>query len=106
MQVFYLSSVNIYVLCTCLSLSADRGYVYLWPSDPTNVSSLLHHKVELQVELDAHPAPTVIWTKDNQSIARDAALTRTTRLTGSRCVESHMVGNINHLSDRSTDYSN
>lgn len=62
----------------------DRGYVYLWPLGATNVSSLLHHNVELQVELDAHPAPTVLWTKDNQSIARDAALIRTTHLTGSR----------------------
>lgn len=62
----------------------DRGYVYLWPLGDTNVSTLLNHKVELQVEIDAHPAPTVIWTKDNQSISRDAGLIRTTHTTGSR----------------------
>lgn len=81
-------------LSLILSLSADRGYVYLWPLGATNVSSLLHRNVELQVELDAHPAPTVLWTKDNQSITRDAALIRTTHLTGSRCVKSHLTGNI------------
>uniref|UniRef100_A0A3Q4I8S7 receptor protein-tyrosine kinase n=1 Tax=Neolamprologus brichardi TaxID=32507 RepID=A0A3Q4I8S7_NEOBR len=33
----------------------DRGYVYLWPSGETNVSSLLHHTLELSVDIDAHP---------------------------------------------------
>ncbi|KAG8008354.1 Platelet-derived growth factor receptor beta [Nibea albiflora] len=60
------------------SLSADRGYIYLWPSGETNVSSLLHHTVEFSVEVDAHPAPTVLWTKDNQTVAMKTTSITTT----------------------------
>ncbi|XP_068436082.1 platelet-derived growth factor receptor beta-like isoform X2 [Clinocottus analis] len=45
----------------------DQGYVYLWPSGETNVSSLLHQSVALSVEVDAHPSPTILWTKDNNN---------------------------------------
>ncbi|XP_030294080.1 platelet-derived growth factor receptor beta-like isoform X3 [Sparus aurata] len=62
----------------------DQGYVYLWSSGETNVSSLLHHTVEFSVEVDAHPAPTVLWTKDNQTIATDTTSITTRHLTGSR----------------------
>nr|XP_020446605.1 platelet-derived growth factor receptor beta-like [Monopterus albus] len=64
----------------------DRGYVSLWPSGETNVSSLLHHTVDFRVEVDAYPAPTVLWTKDNQTIATETTSTTTTHLTGSRYV--------------------
>ncbi|XP_041807993.1 platelet-derived growth factor receptor beta-like [Chelmon rostratus] len=64
----------------------DRGYVYLWPSGETNVSSLLHHTVEFSVEVDAHPPPTVHWTKDNQTVATETTSITTTHLTGSRYV--------------------
>ncbi|XP_078028845.1 platelet-derived growth factor receptor beta-like isoform X2 [Epinephelus lanceolatus] len=64
----------------------DRGYVYLWPSGDTNMSSLLHHTVEFSVEVDAHPAPTVLWTKDNQTIPKETTSVTTTHLTGSRYV--------------------
>uniref|UniRef100_A0A3Q3XB02 receptor protein-tyrosine kinase n=1 Tax=Mola mola TaxID=94237 RepID=A0A3Q3XB02_MOLML len=66
----------------------DRGFVYLWPSGDTNVSSLLHHTVELSVEVDAHPAPTVLWTKDNQTIAKHTTSVTTRRLTGNRYVST------------------
>ncbi|XP_071362423.1 platelet-derived growth factor receptor beta-like isoform X2 [Trachinotus anak] len=66
----------------------DRGYVYLWASGETNVSSLLHHTVEFSVEVDAHPAPTVLWTKDNQTVATETTSITTTHLTGSRYVSS------------------
>ncbi|XP_036975291.1 platelet-derived growth factor receptor beta-like isoform X2 [Acanthopagrus latus] len=62
----------------------DQGYVYVWSSGETNVSSLLHHTVEFSVEVDAHPAPTVLWTKDNQTIATDTTSITTRHLTGSR----------------------
>ncbi|XP_056909690.1 platelet-derived growth factor receptor beta-like [Takifugu flavidus] len=61
-----------------------QGYVYLWPSGETNVSSLLHHTVEFSIEVDAHPAPTVRWTRDNQTVDKDTTSVTTTRLTGSR----------------------
>ncbi|XP_044078459.1 platelet-derived growth factor receptor beta-like isoform X2 [Siniperca chuatsi] len=63
---------------------SDRGYVYLWPSGETNVSSLLHHTVEFSVEVDAYPTPTVLWTKDNQTVATETTSVTTTHLTGSR----------------------
>ncbi|XP_040907252.1 platelet-derived growth factor receptor beta-like isoform X2 [Toxotes jaculatrix] len=66
----------------------DRGYVYLWPSGETNVSSLLHHTVEFRVEVDAHPAPTVLWTKDNQTVATETTSITMTHLTGSRYVST------------------
>ncbi|XP_040006947.1 platelet-derived growth factor receptor beta-like [Xiphias gladius] len=66
----------------------DRGYVYLWPSGETNVSSLLHHTVEFSVEVDAHPAPTILWTKDNQTVATETTSITTTHLTGSRYVST------------------
>ncbi|KAE8287831.1 Platelet-derived growth factor receptor beta [Larimichthys crocea] len=56
----------------------DRGYVYLWPSGETNVSSLLHHTVEFSLEVDAHPAPTFLWTKDNQTVAMGTTSITTT----------------------------
>ncbi|XP_068600342.1 platelet-derived growth factor receptor beta-like [Brachionichthys hirsutus] len=64
----------------------DRGYVYLWPSSDTNVSSLTHQRVEFRVEVDAHPAPTVLWMKNNQTVTKETASVTTTHLTGSRYV--------------------
>ncbi|XP_030010097.1 platelet-derived growth factor receptor beta-like isoform X2 [Sphaeramia orbicularis] len=66
----------------------DRGYVYVQPMGDTNVSSLLHHTVEFSMEVDAHPAPTVQWTRDNQSIATEPSVISTTHLTGSRYVST------------------
>lgn len=66
----------------------DRGYVYLWPSGETNVSSLLHHTVEFSVEVDAYPTPKVLWTKDNQTVATATTSVTTTHLTGSRYVST------------------
>ncbi|XP_054481620.1 platelet-derived growth factor receptor beta-like isoform X2 [Anoplopoma fimbria] len=65
----------------------DRGYVYLWPSGETNVSSLLLHTVEFRVEVDARP-PTVLWTKDNNTVATETTSVTTTQLTGSRYVST------------------
>ncbi|XP_029956302.1 platelet-derived growth factor receptor beta-like [Salarias fasciatus] len=62
----------------------DRGYVYLWPSGEANTSSLLHHTVEFSVEIDAHPPPTVQWTRNNQTIATETTSTATKHITGSR----------------------
>uniref|UniRef100_A0A665T9V9 receptor protein-tyrosine kinase n=1 Tax=Echeneis naucrates TaxID=173247 RepID=A0A665T9V9_ECHNA len=67
----------------------DRGYVYLWPSGETNVSSLVHHTVEFSVEVDAYPAPTVLWSKDNQTVNTETTSISTTHLTErqmSQCV--------------------
>ncbi|KAK9537074.1 hypothetical protein VZT92_006810 [Zoarces viviparus] len=66
----------------------DRGYVYLWPPGETNVSSLFHQSVEFSVEVDAHPPPTVLWTKDNNTVATETTSVTTTHLTGSRYVSS------------------
>ncbi|KAM9856039.1 platelet-derived growth factor receptor beta-like [Aulostomus maculatus] len=79
----------------------DRGYVYLRPSGETNVSTLLHHTVELSVEIDAHPAPTVLWTKDNQTVVTETTSVSTTHLIGTRYVSTltlvrvkmHQAGN-------------
>ncbi|XP_068187623.1 platelet-derived growth factor receptor beta-like isoform X2 [Antennarius striatus] len=62
----------------------DRGYVYLWPSSERNVSSLTHQTVEFRVEVDAHPAPTVVWMKNNQTVAKETTSITTTHLIGSR----------------------
>ncbi|CAB1421741.1 unnamed protein product [Pleuronectes platessa] len=62
----------------------ERGYVYLWPSGDTSVSSLLHHTVALTVEIDAYPTPTVTWTRDNQTAAMETSSITTTHLTGCR----------------------
>ncbi|XP_030603091.1 platelet-derived growth factor receptor beta-like isoform X2 [Archocentrus centrarchus] len=69
----------------------DRGYVYLWPSGETNVSSPLHQTVELSVEIDAHPAPTVIWTRENQSVATDTTAINTSHVSDSRYVSKLML---------------
>ncbi|CAK6981358.1 platelet-derived growth factor receptor beta-like [Scomber scombrus] len=65
----------------------DRGYVYLRSGD-TNVSSLLHHTVELSVEVDAHPPPTVLWTRHNTSVATETTSITTTHLRDSRYVST------------------
>ncbi|XP_029304869.1 platelet-derived growth factor receptor beta-like isoform X3 [Cottoperca gobio] len=66
----------------------ERGYVYLWPSGDTNLSSLLHHTVEFSVEVDAYPPPTILWTKDNHTVAMETNSVTTTHLTGSRYVNT------------------
>ncbi|KAK2882351.1 platelet-derived growth factor receptor beta-like isoform X1 [Channa argus] len=62
----------------------DQGYVYLWPSVDTNMSTLLHQTVEFSVQVDAHPAPTVLWAKDNQTVTKETTSIITTHLTGTR----------------------
>lgn len=48
------------------------------------MSSLLHDTVELSLEIDAYPAPTVIWTTgDNETVGKESIVT-TTHLSGSR----------------------
>ncbi|XP_058504513.1 platelet-derived growth factor receptor beta-like [Solea solea] len=69
----------------------ERGYVYLWPSGDTNVSLVLHHTVEFSVEIDAHPAPTVVWTRDNRTVAMETTSVTTTHLTGSRYFSKLML---------------
>uniref|UniRef100_UPI0037E78E7A platelet-derived growth factor receptor beta-like isoform X2 n=1 Tax=Semicossyphus pulcher TaxID=241346 RepID=UPI0037E78E7A len=66
----------------------EKGYVYLWPSGETNLSSLLHHTVEFRLEVDAHPTPSVLWTNDNQTIATDSSSITTTHLKGSQYVST------------------
>ncbi|KAF7644667.1 hypothetical protein LDENG_00217760 [Lucifuga dentata] len=62
----------------------ERGYVRLRPSSETNVSSVLHQTVELRLEVDAHPSPTVLWSKDNQTVAMETASVTTRQLMDSR----------------------
>ncbi|KAM4726664.1 platelet-derived growth factor receptor beta-like isoform 1-T2 [Anableps anableps] len=66
----------------------DQGYVYLWPSGETNISSLVHHTVELKVEGEAHPAPTLTWSRLNQTIAMETSSINTTHLTSNRYVST------------------
>ncbi|XP_069030953.1 platelet-derived growth factor receptor beta-like isoform X1 [Embiotoca jacksoni] len=66
----------------------DRGYISLWPSGETNVSSLLHQTVEFSVEIEAHPAPTVLWTRDNQTVATETTSITTTHVMDSRYVST------------------
>ncbi|XP_047463666.1 platelet-derived growth factor receptor beta-like [Mugil cephalus] len=49
----------------------ERGYVFLWPSGETNMSSLLHQTVTFSVEADAYPPPNFLWTRGNQTIATE-----------------------------------
>ncbi|XP_076026616.1 platelet-derived growth factor receptor beta-like isoform X2 [Genypterus blacodes] len=72
----------------------ERGYVRLYPSSETNVSSLLHEMVELSVEVDAHPTPTVLWTKDNQTIAMETMSVTTTHLVNTRYVSKLMLAGV------------
>ncbi|KAM7373801.1 hypothetical protein PAMP_006504 [Pampus punctatissimus] len=65
----------------------DRGYVHLVAGE-TNMSALLHHTVELSVDIDAHPAPTVLWTKHNQTVTTESTSVTTTHLTDSRYVST------------------
>ncbi|KAG7224733.1 hypothetical protein INR49_004624, partial [Caranx melampygus] len=62
-------------------------YVFSIVGD-TNMTSLLHHTVEFSVEVDAHPTPTVLWTKDNQTVATETTHIATTHLTGTRYVST------------------
>lgn len=72
----------------------DRGYVYLWPSGDTNVSSLLHRSVEFSVEVDAYPAPSVLWTRHNQTVTMETTSTTTRHLKGSRYVSTLMLDRV------------
>ncbi|XP_051793851.1 platelet-derived growth factor receptor beta-like isoform X2 [Acanthochromis polyacanthus] len=61
----------------------DRGYVYLWASGETHLSTVLHQSVQFSVEVDAHPPPLVLWTGNNQSVAMETSSIITTHLRGS-----------------------
>lgn len=67
-----------------LSVSPERGYVYLWPVSGANVSAPLHQMVELKVEVDAVPTPTITWTRDNLSVTEETASIFTSHMTESR----------------------
>ncbi|MEQ2234506.1 hypothetical protein ILYODFUR_032452, partial [Ilyodon furcidens] len=62
----------------------DRGYVYLWPLGETNISSLVNHTVELKVEVDAHPFPTLAWSRTNQTISMESSSIKTSLLMSHR----------------------
>ncbi|KAM6907779.1 platelet-derived growth factor receptor beta-like [Xenentodon cancila] len=69
----------------------ERGYVYAWPLGDTNISTLLHYTVEFSVEVDAYPAPTVQWLRNNQTVAQETTSTKTTHLTDSRYMSTLML---------------
>ncbi|XP_035989100.1 platelet-derived growth factor receptor beta isoform X2 [Fundulus heteroclitus] len=66
----------------------DKGYVHLWPSGEANISSLVHHTVELKVEVDAHPAPNLTWSRLNPTITMGTRSINTTHLVNHRYVSS------------------
>ncbi|KAM4546604.1 LOW QUALITY PROTEIN: platelet-derived growth factor receptor beta-like [Fundulus diaphanus] len=66
----------------------DKGYVHLWPSGEANISSLVHHTVELKVEVDAHPAPTLTWSRLNPTITMGTRSINTTHLVNHRYASS------------------
>lgn len=66
----------------------DQGYVYLWASGDTHLSTVLHQSVQFSVEVDAHPPPFVLWTRNNRSVATETSSIITTHLTGSRYVNT------------------
>ncbi|XP_034034116.1 platelet-derived growth factor receptor beta-like [Thalassophryne amazonica] len=66
----------------------ERGYIHLHHLAATNISSLLHQTVVLSLNIDAHPAPTIIWTKNNQTVAMETSTVTTTHLKDSRYVTS------------------
>ncbi|XP_028450631.1 platelet-derived growth factor receptor beta [Perca flavescens] len=66
----------------------ERGFVSAWPSGDTNASCLLHHTVALSVDVNAHPAPTVLWTRDNHTVATETTTVTTAHLTETRYVST------------------
>uniref|UniRef100_A0A3P9KW88 receptor protein-tyrosine kinase n=1 Tax=Oryzias latipes TaxID=8090 RepID=A0A3P9KW88_ORYLA len=69
----------------------ERGYVYLWPVSGANVSAPLHQTVELKVEVDAVPTPTITWTRKNLSVTEETASIFTSHMTGSRYLSTMTV---------------
>ncbi|KAI4872759.1 hypothetical protein NFI96_027001, partial [Prochilodus magdalenae] len=59
-------SINITVL--------ERGFVALSSFMSPNVSAQLHESVQLRVEVDAYPRPTIRWTKDGAVINGDKVI--------------------------------
>uniref|UniRef100_A0A3P8RY71 receptor protein-tyrosine kinase n=1 Tax=Amphiprion percula TaxID=161767 RepID=A0A3P8RY71_AMPPE len=66
----------------------DRGYVYLWASGETHLSTVLHQSVQFSVEVDAHPPPLILWTGNNRSVATETSSIITTHLRASRYVST------------------
>ncbi|MEQ2176719.1 hypothetical protein GOODEAATRI_030856, partial [Goodea atripinnis] len=50
----------------------------------TNISSLVNHTVELKVEVDAHPFPTLAWSRTNQTISMESSSIKTSLLMSHR----------------------
>ncbi|XP_078100664.1 platelet-derived growth factor receptor beta-like isoform X2 [Sander vitreus] len=74
----------------------ERGFVYAWPSGDTNASCLLHHTVALSVEVHAHPAPTILWTRDNHTVATETSsvTTATSSVTTAHLTDSRYVSTL------------
>ncbi|XP_054610520.1 platelet-derived growth factor receptor beta-like isoform X2 [Dunckerocampus dactyliophorus] len=66
----------------------DRGYVLAHPSHDTNMSSLVHHTVELRVVVEAYPSPTIVWTKNKQGVVTETNSVSSTRVAGSSYVST------------------
>ncbi|XP_054873354.1 platelet-derived growth factor receptor beta-like isoform X2 [Amphiprion ocellaris] len=66
----------------------DQGYVYLWASGETHLSTVLHQSVQFSVEVDAHPPPLILWTGNNRSVATETSSIITTHLRASRYVST------------------
>ncbi|KAJ3589190.1 hypothetical protein NHX12_010037, partial [Muraenolepis orangiensis] len=69
-------TVNITVL--------ERGFVRVWARGGPDVSSPLGGDVELQVDLDAFPSPSITWRHGNNSISTENSLVSTTKTSNTR----------------------
>nr|XP_057943621.1 uncharacterized protein csf1rb isoform X2 [Doryrhamphus excisus] len=69
----------------------DGGYVLVRPSHDTNMSCLIYHTVELRVLVEAHPPPTIVWTKDKQGVVTETSSVSITHVAGSSYVSTLTV---------------
>ncbi|RVE63429.1 hypothetical protein OJAV_G00136180 [Oryzias javanicus] len=86
----------------------ERGYVYLWPVRGANVSALQHHMLELRVEVDALPTPTITWTRNNLTVPEETASISNSHMTGSRYLSTLTIRQVqvNHTGSYMVTASN
>ena len=56
--------------------STERGYVELEPRQPTRVSVMVDESVEIRVQVEAFPEPSVTWMRHNSTLIGDNVSTK------------------------------
>ncbi|XP_067085346.1 LOW QUALITY PROTEIN: platelet-derived growth factor receptor beta-like [Osmerus mordax] len=66
----------------------ERGYVELEPRQPTRVSVMVDESVEIRVQVEAYPEPSVTWMRHNSTLIGDNVSTKINKVHETRLLST------------------